>query len=363
MAKHLRMPAIRGALLVGLALAKGTFSAQAAGLADEAGLPSDLRDTGLYLADSPLVIHPDNLPFSPQYPLWSDGAAKRRWLNLPPGTFIDASRLDAWSFPVGTRLWKEFSYGDRKVETRFIERRVDGTWRYASYLWNEAGTAAVIAPSDGAVIDVPAAPAGRHEVPSKSDCLACHEGAAVPVLGAGAVQLLRASPAAGSAAASDDKPFAAAPLLQELTARGQLRGLPPAWRDDPPGISAASPTERDALGYLHGNCGHCHNSDGAPAAVPLVLAQSAAMPQESRRRVLRSAVSARSRYRPAGMQGDPVVIAPGQPEVSVLVHRMQSRHPLVQMPPLGTLAPDDDAVALIRRWIANDLSHYKEDPG
>ena len=67
-----------------------------------------------------------NLAFSPQYPLWSDGAAKRRWISLPPGTAIDASRPDAWEFPRGTRLWKEFSL-DRPVETRFIERLPDGS--------------------------------------------------------------------------------------------------------------------------------------------------------------------------------------------------------------------------------------------
>ena len=34
----------------------------------------------------------------------------------------------------------------------------------------------------------------------------------------------------------------------------------------PPRIAAATPAERAALGYLHGNCGHCHNDEG-PLAV------------------------------------------------------------------------------------------------
>ena len=34
--------------------------------------------------------------YSPQYPLWSDGATKRRWVLLPPGQTIDASDPDVW---------------------------------------------------------------------------------------------------------------------------------------------------------------------------------------------------------------------------------------------------------------------------
>ena len=130
----------------------------------------------------------DNIAFAPQYPLWSDGTSKRRWIYLPPGTAIDASRVDAWEFPVGTRLWKEFGY-DRRVETRFIERLADGSWRFAAYVWNEEGTDAVLAAEDGAVLPVSAAPGGRYVVPSRNDCLACHEGPPVPVLGFSALQL------------------------------------------------------------------------------------------------------------------------------------------------------------------------------
>ena len=87
-------------------------------------LPLHLSETGLYVKGSATEIRPELVHFSPQYPLWSDGATKRRWIELPRGTFIDASNPDAWEFPPGTRLWKEFSVG-RPVETRFIERLAD----------------------------------------------------------------------------------------------------------------------------------------------------------------------------------------------------------------------------------------------
>src|SRR5262245_39533044 len=59
-------------------------------------LPKRLADTGLYRPGSTTQVQPENLPFSPQYPLWSDGATKRRWLHIPSGRAIDASRPDEW---------------------------------------------------------------------------------------------------------------------------------------------------------------------------------------------------------------------------------------------------------------------------
>ena len=68
-----------------------------------APLPQRLSETGLYVPDS-LRVRGDNIAFAPQYPLWSDGTSKRRWIYLPPGAAIAASKVDAWEFPVGTRL-------------------------------------------------------------------------------------------------------------------------------------------------------------------------------------------------------------------------------------------------------------------
>ena len=45
----------------------------------------------------------------------------------------------------------------------------------------------------------------------------------------------------------------------------------------------------------------------------------------------------------------------GDPDRSVLAFRMESRNPVSQMPPVGSQLVDEEAVALIRRWIAEDL--------
>src|SRR6187551_698059 len=97
--------------------------------------PQRLSETGLY--DASGAINPRNLFFSPQYPLWTDGAEKTRWVRLPEGARIDVSDIDAWRFPVGTRFWKQFSWNGRKVETRMIWKSGEGEWIFATYVWTE----------------------------------------------------------------------------------------------------------------------------------------------------------------------------------------------------------------------------------
>ena len=257
-------------------------SAQAAA---PAPLPARLSETGLG--------QPGVIAFTPRHPLWTDGASKRRWILVPAGASIDKSNPDAWVFPPGTKLWKEFGF-ERPVETRLIERLADGSWRFATYLWNAQGTDAELAPEGGVrALPVASAPNGRYVVPSRADCLACHEGPAVPVLGYSAVQL--------------DTPLA------------------------------------PALGYLHGNCGHCHNEAGAVAGIDLVLAQRAADPAASAERTLDSLFGRESRFRApqsSALQRDDVV-----------VQRMQSANPYTRMPPLGVTVADREGIALVQRWI------------
>jgi len=64
--------------------------------------------------------------------------------------------------------------------------------------------------------------------------------------------------------------------LHGLAERDLIRNLPAALLAKAPRIDAPSPTARSALGYMHVNCGHCHNDNGPLADVELVLQQKAA---------------------------------------------------------------------------------------
>ena len=99
------------ALVVVVAVAYGTTTAGSSRAARPAAptAPRLLTETGLYSDAARLVVDPRHRPYAPQYPLWSDGAVKTRWMSLPPGTTIDVTHVDAWVFPVGTKFWKEFA--------------------------------------------------------------------------------------------------------------------------------------------------------------------------------------------------------------------------------------------------------------
>jgi mono/diheme cytochrome c family protein len=122
----------------------------------------------------------------------------------------------------------------------------------------------------------------------------------------------------------------------------------------PPRIAASSPAERAALGYLHGNCGNCHNDDGPLAVLEMTLAQRVAASPNA---VQRSIVGVQSQFRAPGAPADAARVAPGHLGASVIALRMRSRDPLQQMPPLGTQAVDAEALALIGRWIEDLPAH------
>jgi hypothetical protein len=317
---------MRRTLVLLLLFVVGAFAARA----DE--FPRTLRETG-YGTPGPLA-------FSPQYPLWSDGADKERFIALPAGTSIDASNPDAWDFPHGTKLWKTFSYAGRPIETRFIERAADGRWRFAAYVWSTDGREAELAPLRGSVVSVPEAVGGRYVVPSRADCLACHGGAAAPVLGFAALQL---SPLRDATAGGID--------LRALVERGLVRNWPPALAA--PRIAAATALERAVLGTLHGNCAHCHHAAGGQVPVRLNLMQRVAEPERSAADVLRSLLDAPTRYQRGEAEASAVV--PGDAAASVLLQRMRARDGRTQMPPLGTDRPDAQALERLSRWINEDL--------
>jgi hypothetical protein len=190
--------------------------------------PPTLQETGLYADFATLQIDPRHLAFSPQYPLWTDGAAKRRWISLPPGAAIDASEPEAWKFPAGTRLWKEFSLGGRRVETRFLEFQADGQWLYAAYAWGADGAEAQLVSEKGRRGAFPLGGGRSHAIPSLSDCKACHQGGRSEVLGFSALQL---SPDRDPGALHAGPAGTREIDLDFLVEQGLIVGLPKSWRE------------------------------------------------------------------------------------------------------------------------------------
>jgi cytochrome c553 len=309
--------------------------------------PRLLSQTGLYSDAATLTIDARNRPFSPQYPLWSDGAVKRRWAHLPAGSTIDVSNLERWELPVGARFWKEFAFNGRRVETRLLWRAGTDRWVFASYAWNDAQTDAELVPEKGIANIVEIEEGKRHSIPSLTECRACHDSNRTELLGFNALQL------------SDDRdpgalhaePLSAGMVtLKTLTDEHLLSPRRTDLVTHPPRIHAASPVARAALGYLKSNCGSCHNRDGSIAALGLDL----------RDNVECSAVGKRGHWVIPEAPAESRIIKPGHPESSALLRRMRSRRPLSQMPSIGTVVVDRQAVELFTAWIADGAGELRD---
>jgi hypothetical protein len=251
--------------------------------------------------------------YEPAFALWSDGASKRRWVSLPDAP-IDTSNPDDWSFPVGTRFWKEFTRGGKRIETRLLQKvgPAPGDWAGAAYVWDADQRDAWLRP-DG----LKDADGDGYEVPRAADCGGCS-----------AVQLAR-----------PDLPL----RVEQLSNEGRLTRLL-----GPSPEVASTEVERNALGYLHANCGHCHNGqrparrDGARCYDP----------QRSLDFWLTTDPHAAGGASLAQASSVPRYVTPGEPDASRLIALVSRRGMLLHMPPLASHQVDSRGVQLLRDWVA-----------
>jgi hypothetical protein len=291
--------------------------------------PTRLSETGLYDDIVDGTLGPGVDAYRPQFQLWSDGATKQRWLYLPPGSQIDTSDMDYWKYPIGTKVWKEFTRDDVRVETRLIQKHGPrpSDWFMVAFQWNEEQTDALAVP-DG----VQNASNTQHDVPARTDCEACHGNMRDRLLSVSAIQL------------SHDLGDLD---LDTLIQRGSLSD-PPAGEFQVPGTEV----EKAALGYLHANCGLCHNPNSGIAAVVDMqlwlatgsLASVAETPTYTTTIEVETSTGA-----PAGA---PVRVRAGNPAESSVFARMNDRGGSVQMPPVGTELVDTSGVDAVSAWIS-----------
>lgn len=263
-------------------------------------------------------------------PLFSDHAIKLRGVHSPSPAIYDAE--EAFDFPVGAVLVKTFAYpegeGLRKIETRVLARTARG-WRAWPYVWAEDQSDARLALAGARFTVEATGPDGApltvdYRVPNANQCKGCHalEGEITP-LGPKARNLgdqLAGWVAAGLVTAPDGAPPA-----------------PADWR--------TGSLEERARAYLDVNCAHCHRRGGPASNSGLFLNWG-----QTDRTAL--GVGKRPVAAGRGSGGLAVDIAPGDPDASILVYRMESLEPGVMMPELGRSLRHDEGVALIRAWIA-----------
>lgn len=298
-------------------------------LADEplGPMPLKLSATGIFADPQHTQPIARAVAYEPIYPLWSNGSAKERWLLLPVAAQVDNTRRGAWDFPPGTLFFKTFGYPETQstpVETRVIRRTQNG-WDYHAYKWQGDDADLLELERSLPVAVTHKGTSLQHAIPSRFECRSCHESAPSPIIGFDEFRL-NAPGLAGSS------------QLQALHQRGVFLVEPPRH---PEAIDHPDLLARAALGYLHGNCAHCHND--SPRSMSKLDLQHG--------RALQNLINipTESSGQAAGIR-----VMPGIPEQSVLFLSLLGDNgtpEIKPMPPIGVQVRDTGAIELIRWWI------------
>lgn len=274
-------------------------------------------------------------------PLFSDHAAKHRFVFVPGGKAARYDAQNVFDFPVGAVLVKTFAFapdmrqpeaGAWKVETRLLIHKEKG-WAAYPYVWNEEGTEAVYSPVGARRAIETMSPAGQpltinYSVPNQNQCKTCHQaGNALSPIGPKARNLGHKG------------------QIEAWAAAGILEGVPETLPAAPSVYDLSQPLGARARAWLDINCAHCHKPDGSASNSGLVLLATETDPVKIG--IGKHPVAA---GRGAGNLFQ--VIVPGAPDRSILAYRMSSVEPGVAMPELGRSVPDPEGLALIREWIA-----------
>jgi uncharacterized repeat protein (TIGR03806 family) len=299
------------------------------------GLPPRLSATGCFDPADPTRPLPALIPYEVNAPLWSDGAAKERWLALPEGARVSITPEGDFELPPGSVTVKTFQIGGRPVETRFFVRLSSGEWAGYTYEWNEEATDAVVVYEGSRTRSF----GDRdHYFPTRAECLQCHTAAAGYSLGLEIAQLNRDVTYPGGRTANQLSTWRDLGLFESSLAM-QVNALPALPSPDD---RTASPSAR-ARAYLHANCSNCHRPlvDGSGTTdfrFSTALTATMACDAEPLRDNLGAGLEAR-------------IIAPGRPDKSMVVLRMLELG-RGRMPEIASLAIDRAGVAIVSEWIA-----------
>jgi uncharacterized repeat protein (TIGR03806 family) len=334
--------------------------------------PRRLSQTGLFASTREHQPAAGVLPYSINAPQWCDGAVKERFLALPGQSQIEFETViypqpapgayPGWKFPDGAvlveTLFLPLDAADaakrRRLETRiFHVQRTTGTeevgdayWQGYTYVWSDDQTDAVLLEDPQGrdqvfTIHDPQAPGGKRQqtwhYPSRAECNMCHSVAAKYAQGVQTLQMNRDHDY-GERRANQLRTFEHLGLFTKpLPAPPEELPRLVDYRDDKQGL------ELRARSYLNANCSHCHRKWGGGNAEFQLLATLE--PNEMGVIGVRPAQGAFNMVNGR-------IIAPGDPDRSVLLYRM-AKVGSGRMPRVASTVVDEAGVKLIREWIAH----------
>lgn len=291
------------------------------------------------------------MPYALNTPLFTDYAEKLRFVKFPPGQSVAYQPDEVLDFPVGTVLIKTFLYpndardatkGRRLMETRLLLHEAKG-WKALEYIWNDDQTDAYleVAGDTKEVTWITEQGEQRtitYSIPNLNQCKGCHnQNEQLRLIGPSVRQLN------GNLVYTDttENQLLRWQRLGLLTSLPALEKIPKVPRLDD---AQAGTLDQRARAWLDINCAHCHSPAGPARSSGLFLHWQETDPTHLG--VMKAPVAAGR-----GSGGRLYSIVPGEPDKSILVHRLESTDPGVMMPELGRRTVHTEGVQLVREWI------------
>ncbi|MEY4569939.1 MAG: hypothetical protein RLZZ398_1378 [Verrucomicrobiota bacterium] len=320
--------------------------------------PPLLSQTGVFSNLATLAAVPAAVPYKVVTALWSDAAAKMRWIILPNDGSHNTASEDivfdeegSWTFPAGTVLVKHFEIATnandpsqiKRLETRFLVCTAGGGKYGVTYRWNSAGTDANLlttGQSENFSVTLPngSTESRRWDYPSRADCMQCHTAASGQALG------VQTSPLNGNfhyestgRTANQLATFNALGMFDRTLTTTELANFIESRAIG----DTTAPVEHRVRSYLDMNCAHCHRPGGTVSFFDARLGTPLAA-----QGIVNGAIQGHFQFDPAGCY-----IKPGDTSLSALHFRMASVGNGAAMPPLAKNLVDQEAVALLQQYI------------
>ncbi|RLS36197.1 MAG: hypothetical protein DWH78_09245 [Planctomycetota bacterium] len=323
--------------------------------------PRKLSETGLFTSTKEQTASPGVTSYEINAAQWADHASADRWMALPGAEPVQIDSDAKWIFPDGAVLAKtvsiEMSQGDsnsvRRLETQVLHRE-EGAWRPYTYAWNDEQSDAELVDAAGFTrtlqIRDAQAPSGLREqsyrFASRGECQMCHN--PWVEMKTTSIGIQSASPLAVSSMQWNTS-LPEDPAQNQMTALHGHGWLAGSVAESPSSTGRfANPYDTTAVleervrAYLHVNCSHCHQPHaGGSATIDLLHDVKLADAK---------LIDAKPGQGAFGISAARIV-SPGDPLGSVLHYRMATIGS-GRMPRIGSEEVDEQAVAMIREWIA-----------
>lgn len=312
--------------------------------------PEKLSETGFFADLADLSPNPGLIAYNVNLPFWSDYAVKSRWFIITNTTDrIGLSADGTWTYPEGMMWVKHFDMEmqrgnpdtKKRIETRVLVRNAQGSYG-VSYRWNTNDTEAFLAPDAGvnfnlAITNESVVINQDWRIPSRAECITCHNPAAGHALSFNTRQLNCPGEIGGASGNFIS-------LIEDRGYTSNHLGNPALLGRHISPENDEYSLEARARSYLAVNCSYCHMGPGSPAP--------GAFDARAFRKLDQTGMLLGQASANLGNTNN-LLLVPGDTAYSIIWNRIGASNNFSRMPPLASSEVDHTGVKLIADWIAS----------